>query len=110
MDPAYARVRAFRDEVDRAAGRLEAGDTVEIADIVGRLRRACASVEPDDLGADGAMIRAQFDAMFERLEPLAAAHAGPVAADSLGLPGDARFLRDMATYLTRRFGLEEDEG
>lgn len=100
-----ARLRAFRDEVSRAAELLERGETVVISDLLGRLRRGCASAEDGDLGADAAAIRAQFDAMFARLEALAGSHAGPVAADSLGLPGDARFLRDMAVYLTRRYGL-----
>ncbi len=109
MQAAEARVRALRDVVSAVADRLEAGGTVEIPEILERLRGAVAAVEDDDLGPDASMIRTQFDAMFERLGPLAEAHPGPVAADSLGLPGDARFLRDMADFLTRRYGLEDEE-
>jgi len=51
------------------------------------------------------MIAAQFEAMFGRLGELAGSHPGPVPTSALGLPADARFLRDMATFLTRRYGL-----
>lgn len=105
---AEARVRALRDEVSGVADLLDYSDTVEIAAIMDRLRNALAGVEDDDLGAGASMIRAQFDAMFERLGPLAEANPGPVSTDSLGLPADARFLRDMADFLTRRYGLEEE--
>jgi hypothetical protein len=108
MTAAEARVRALRDEVSAVADRLEFESTVEIAGIVDRLRGAVSAVEDDDLGPDASMIRAQFDAMFERLGPLAEAHPGPVSTGSLGLPADARFLRDMADFLTRRYGLEEE--
>ncbi len=108
VDLAEARLRMFRDEAAAVADGLEAGGTVVIADLLARLHRACASVEDADLGADAALVRAQFDALFERLESLAAERAGRVPADSLGLPADARFLRDMADYIARRYGLEDD--
>lgn len=109
MDPAEIRVRAFRDEVARTAEELDRRGTIRVAELLERLQRACAAVEDDDLGADAATIRSQFEAMFNRLGDLAAQHAEPVSTSSLGLPGDARFLRDMTDYLTRRYGLEDEE-
>ncbi len=109
MDPAEARVRGFRDEVSATAEWLESADTVMIVAILDRLRRACAAVEDDDLGTEATMIRSQFEAMFGRLDGLVAEYPGPVATSSLGLPGDARFLRDMADFLTRRYGLEDED-
>lgn len=106
MEAAEARVRALRDETNAVADRIEAGGTVEISQIIARLRSAIDAVEDDDLGPDASVVRMQFGAMFDRLGPLAEANPGAVATDSLGLPADARFLRDMADFLTRRYGLE----
>jgi hypothetical protein len=58
---------------------------------------------PQEVG----MIRAQLEAMFQRLRGVAAAHPEPVPATGHGLPDDARFLRDMAGYLTHMLGPEE---
>lgn len=109
VNAAEARVRAFRDAVADAAARLERPDPIALAELVGRLRAAHDTVEDDDLGADADTIRTQFAAMFDRLDALAAEHPEPVATDALGLPADARFLSDMADFLTRRYGLEDED-
>lgn len=108
MEAAEARVRALRDEVARVAERLEAEEPVVIAEVLERLERACAAIHDGDLGPDGATVGIQFGAMFDRLRALVGDYPDPVPTNSLGLSVDARFLRDMATFLTRRYGLGED--
>lgn len=105
---AEARVRALRDATRRVADLLETAPTVEVAEVRVRVARAWAAVEADDLGPDAEAVGGQLEAMFDRLGGLALNHPGPVASDSLGLPMDARFLRDMGEYLTRRYGLDEE--
>jgi hypothetical protein len=107
---AEARVRALRDEMARTAEWLEAGPAVRPGEIRERLLPHREVLARRDLSREFEAVRAQLDAMFERLQRLAQAHPEPVPADSLGLPADARFLRDMAGYLTRLLGSEEEPG
>lgn len=108
-DPAEARVRALRDEVARASARLSEAGAVPLREVYDPLWQACGAIEEGDLGPDGAVIGTQFEALFERLRALMEQHPGPVPTNSLGLSADARFLKDMAEYLTRRYGLEDEE-
>jgi hypothetical protein len=105
VDPAEVRVQGLRDALVRVADELDAPGTIVVGDLLARVRGAWEGVAEGDLGPDEAMIAAQFEAMFGRLGELAASHPGPVPTSALGLPADARFLRDMATFLTRRYGL-----
>lgn len=107
--PAEQRVRALRDVVQDAATRLAATEPVQLPVLHDTLWAACTAVQNGDLGTDGALIGQQFEAFFERLRDLAATHTTPVAPDSLGLPADARFLQDMAEYLTQRFALDAED-
>lgn len=106
MHPGEVRVRALRDAVQAAAARLQGEGEVALREIYEPLWAACTAIQPDDLGGDGVTVGQQFEAMFERLRGLVESHPEPVPTHSLGLQGDARFLNDMADYLTRRFGLE----
>lgn len=107
--PAEQRVRALRDMVQEAASRLGAAEPVALQELYDTLWVACTAVQGGDLGTDGALIGQQFEAFFERLRDLAATHTTPVPPDSLGLSADARFLQDMAGYLTQRFTLDAEE-
>jgi hypothetical protein len=104
--PGEARVRALRDAVQAAAARLQGDADVVLRELYDPLWQACTAIQPDDLGGDGVTVGQQFEAMFERLRGLVERHPEPVPTHSLGLQGDARFLNDMADFLTRRFGLE----
>lgn len=110
LDPAEPRVRALRDAIQAAAEKLDpASPPLLLQALHDDLWAACTAVHEGDLGEDGHLIGQQFEAFFERLRDLAASQAGPVAPDSLGLPADARFLNDMAEYLTQRFSLDAEE-
>lgn len=110
LDPALPRVRELRDAIQEAAYRLDpAAPPVALQILHDELWAACTAIQHGDLGTDGALIGQQFEALFERLRDLARAHTTPVPTTSLGLPADARFLQDMADYLTQRFALD-DEG
>ncbi len=106
---AQARVRSLRDAAQDAATLLGSAESVLLRELHDGLWAACEAIVGDDLGPDGALIGQQFEAFFERLRELVAAHTEPVPVGSLGLPGDARFLHDMAEYLTRRYALDEEE-
>jgi hypothetical protein len=103
---AEARVRALRDEMALTAARLEAGPVIRLAEIREQLLARCDAVAAHDLGPEIDAVRGQLDAMFGRLRALADAHPEPVPVSSLGLPADARFLKDMAAYLTHLLGPE----
>lgn len=103
--PAEARVRALRDAVAEAAALLEGREMVELREFHDRLWAACTALEDGDLGSDGATVGQQFEAFFERLRGLVEEHDEPVPTASLGLPADARFLNDMAEFLTRNYAL-----
>jgi len=108
--PAEPRLRALRDAIRTAAARLDpAAPPVHLQPLHDELYAACAAIRHGDLGADGALIGQQFEALFERLRDLAHAPPPPVPTTSLDLPSDARFLQDMADYLTRRFALDAEE-
>lgn len=105
---AVARLRGLRAAMEGAAADLETRPLVTLASIVDPIREAFAALGERDLDTDAPTVRAQMDAFFGRLENLREHHPGLVPARELGLPGDARFLRDMAGFLTRRYGLDED--
>jgi hypothetical protein len=107
---AEARVRALRDEMVRTADWLESGPAVRPREIRERLLPHREVLARRDLSREFEAVRTQLDAMFERLQRLAQTHPDPVPADSLGLPADARFLRDMAGYLAQLLGSEEEPG
>lgn len=110
LDPAEPRVRALRDAIRKTADRLDpSAPPVLLQTLHDELWAACTAVQHGDLGTDGAAIGQQFEALFERLSNLARAHTTPVPPTSLGLPADARFLQDMAEYLTQRFALDAEE-
>lgn len=104
-----ARVRALRDAVREAAARLQASEPVSLRAFHDTLSAACAALVAGDLGSDVVTIGQQFDALFERLRELADAHVEPVPTSALGLATDARFLHDMAEFLTRNFTLDGEE-
>jgi hypothetical protein len=106
---AEARVRELRDAVQSAANRLLSGESVLLREFHDELWVACTALQRGDLGSDGANIGQQFEAFFERIRGLADGETEPVPTTSLGLPADARFLQDMAEYLTRNYALEADE-
>jgi hypothetical protein len=107
---AEARVRALRDEMVRTAEWLDTSPVVRPGEIRERLLPHREVLARRDLSREFEAVRTQLDAMFERLQRLAREHPDPVPADSLGLPADARFLRDMGGYLTQLLGSEEEPG
>lgn len=106
---AEARVRALRDAVQTAAVRLQSGEPISLREFYTQLRTACATMQTGDLGTDGVTIGQQFEAFFERMRGLAEAHAEPVPTSALGLAADARFLNDMAEFLTSNYALDAEE-
>jgi len=105
---AEGRVRALRDALQSAAERLESAEPAPVGEIHEAVLAACAGILPGDMGRDGVVVGQQMEAMLERFAGIAAAHPEPLDTSSLGLPGDARFLRDMAEFVTRRYGLDEE--
>lgn len=105
---AEARVRALRDAILESATRLQAGAPVSLREFYTGLHTACMSLEAGDLGSDGVTIGQQFEAFFERMRSLAEAHPEPVPTTALGLDADARFLHDMAEYLTSNYALDAE--
>jgi hypothetical protein len=103
---AEARVTSLRDELLRLAALLEHTPSISIPEFEAMVRRACAIVQDGDLGPDGVTVGLQFEAMLARLADLAVEHPDPVPTTTLGLPADARFLNDMAEFLTLRYALD----
>lgn len=106
-DPAGARVVALRDAIRRAAERLDADPVVSLAEIYREVQTGLAGVQAGDLADAEEAVRTQLEAFFRRIRVLMENHPGPVPKTELDLPSDARFLRDMAEYLTRKYGLED---
>lgn len=107
VDPAEPRVRALRDTLVSVAHRLETSDRVRLdAEVQQPLLEAAQALEDDDLGEEAPTVGTQFEAFFERLGSLIEEDDEPVETDEHGLPHDARFLNDMADFITRRYGLE----
>ena len=107
LDPAGARVIAFRDAVRGGADRLEATETVSLPAFYREVRAGFDGLEPGDLADAEDTIRTQLEGFFHRIRALMEHHPDPVPAGALDLPLDARFLRDMAEYLTRKYGLDD---
>lgn len=105
-DPAEQRVGALRDAVQRAAASVESGGMITLGELGAGVRDGLAQLAGSDLGDEDALVRTQLEAFLRRIRALAESHPGLVPASALELPADARFLRDMADFLTRRFGLE----
>lgn len=105
-DPAGARVIELRDAARRAAGRIDAGGVVLLPELRDTVRSGLDAVHSGDLADAEETVRTQFEAFLRRLTVLVENHPGPIPATELDLPSDARFLRDMAEYLTRKYGLE----
>lgn len=106
-DPAEQRVRALRDALVSVAHRLETADEVRLADEIERpLLEAARAIQDGDLGEDAPTVGTQFEAFFARLRELAEQHPEPVQTSAHGLRNDARFLDDMADFITRRYGLD----
>jgi hypothetical protein len=106
---AEIHVRALRDEMIRTADWLDAGPAVRISEVRQRLEPRCEALADLDLPLEIEGVTQQLGALFQRLDSLSATSPEPVPSTSNGLPADARFLRDMAEYLTRLFGLEDEE-
>lgn len=104
-DPAGARVIELRDAAKRAAGRIDAGGVVSLTELRDTVRAGLEAVHTGDLADAEETVRTQFDAFLRRLGVLMENHPGLVPTTELDLPSDARFLRDMAEYLTRKYGL-----
>lgn len=107
VDPAELRVRALRDALVSVAHRLETAAEVRLAYEVQRpLLEAARAIQDGDLGEDAPTIGMQFEAFFKRLGELVEQHPDAVPTSAHGLPQDARFLDDMADFITRRYGLD----
>ncbi len=108
-DPAGARVEALRNAAGFAAERLGAEGVVRLEEIYGEMNAGLEGVQAGDLADAEEVVRTQLEAFVRRLRVLMENHPGPVPTAELDLPSDARFLRDMADYLTRKYGLEQSE-
>jgi hypothetical protein len=106
-DPAGARVAALRDALRRTADRLAADAVVSVREIRREVHTGLEQVQPGDLADAEEVVRTQLGAFLRRLGVLADHHPGSVPTGELDLPSDARFLSDMAEYLTRKYGLED---
>jgi hypothetical protein len=102
-------VRALRDEMIRTAEWLDSAPSVRIPEVRRRLEPRCEALADLDLPLEIEGVTQQLGALFQRLESLSADIPDPVPPTTLGLPADARFLRDMAEYVTRLFGLEDEQ-
>ena len=107
LDPAGARVIAFRDAVRGGADRLDTAEAVSLPAFYQEVRAGFDGLEPGDLADAEDTIRTQLEGFFRRMRALMEHHPDPVPASALDLPLDARFLRDMAEYLTRKYGLDD---
>jgi hypothetical protein len=107
--PAELRVLALRDAVRSTVLVLQGDEPVLLSEVHDALWAACEAIQGEDLGSSGATIGQQFEAFFERLRGLVDMHTEPVPTASLGLPADARFLHDMAEYLTSNYALDAEE-
>lgn len=105
---AVGRLRDLRAAMEGAAADLETRPLVTLAAIADPIREAFGALGTRDLDTDAPTVRMQLGAFLGRLKGLREHHPGLVPARDLGLPGDARFLRDMAGFLTQRYGLDED--
>lgn len=107
VDPAEIRVRALRDALISVAHRLETDAEVRLeVEIQRPLLEAAQAIEDGDLGEEAPTVGSQFEAFFERLGELIEEHPDPVPTSAHGLSHDARFLNDMADFITRRYGLD----
>lgn len=107
--PSELRIRTLRDTLQEGADQLGGTAPIRLSEFYDTLWAACSAVEQGDLGSFGALVGRQLEAFFEHLHGLAETHTEPVETNSLGLPNDANFLQDMATYLTERFALDAEE-
>lgn len=105
-DPAGARVVALRDAIGRADDRLGADGVVSLSEIYGEVHAGLEGVQAGDLADAEEMVRTQLEAFLRRLCVLMENHPGPIPTTEVDLPSDARFLRDMAEFLTRKYGLD----
>ncbi|CAN5254889.1 hypothetical protein BH24GEM2_BH24GEM2_04480 [soil metagenome] len=106
-DPAGARVEGLRDAARAAAEQLGVDGVVLLGEILSEVNAGLEGVEAGDLADAEEIVRTQLEAFLRRLQVLMENHPGPVPTTELDLPSDARFLRDMAEYLTRKYGLED---
>ena len=98
---------ALRSVVRSAAERLAADGVVLLPGIFSEVHAGLEGIQAGDLADAEEVVRTQLEAFLRRLHVLMENHPGPVPTTELGLPSDARFLQDMAEYLTRKYGLED---
>lgn len=104
IGPAEQRVTALRDTLLATAAGLNAG-TTRPGDAAASVQASLDALEADDLGGQQSLVSRQLRACLRHLGGIPA-DAAPAAH---GLANDARFLRDLAEFLTRKFGLREPE-
>lgn len=107
-DPAEARVRELRDALVRTAAALQASGGVDVREAHGIARAGLEALEDGDLGPDHSMVTRQLRACLRHLEGVAERRQEPIPPEEEGLSADARFLRDLAEFLTRKFVGDEE--